>query len=359
MIDPALVSEVREWIEVGGPVDPARFGRLCLSIARAQGLIPDREGYGADGWEPSDGTAHGGDVLDRIEPVPETAFKLMTVAHFAPSEAEAVFRTSGTTTGNPGRHLVKDMSLYRDSVLQGFRTFVMYDPAPVRLASLIPPAEERPGSSLSHMISMVCDAFATGPVSWIRQGDALDLDALLDCMAGAESSGEPVAIMGTTLDFLTMFDALRSVGRTFRLPSGSRAMHTGGAKSSGRALSRADLHRDLDAMLGVPPDDAVEEYGMTELMSQAYDSPRVTPGPRRMVGVPWMRTRVLDPRTMADVPDGTRGVLCHYDLANCHTAVAVITGDLSTRIRDGFTDVARSTGAGPRGCSSEASVRAE
>jgi len=341
-VDPSLAAAVRDFIEAAARGDdPGDFDALCLEIAAAQGALDD---------DPARGLA-------AIRPVPETGFKLMTLAHFPPSEAEATFRTSGTTTGTPGRHLVRDLSLYRLSGVAGFDRFVMAGTRPGRFVHLIPPGSARPHSSLSRMVVDVVEAFATGPAVCARTGDAVDLPAALGAFEAAAAAGEPLCLLGTTLDCLTLFDGMRARGAALRLPSGSVVMHTGGPKATGRSISRETLREDFGTLLGVPADDVVEEYGMTELLSQAYDAPRVTPGPRRLVPVPWMRTRVVDPSTMDEVADGTRGLLCHYDLANVHTAVSVLTGDMATRVRDGFTDIVRAVGAGPRGCSSEAATR--
>lgn len=341
-IDFSLVAAVVDFIEEAAHgEDPGDFEALCLEVAAAQDALDD---------DPAKGLA-------AIRPVPETGFKLMTLAHFPPSEAEATFHTSGTTTGTPGRHLVRDRSLYRLSAVAGFERFVMRGGRCSRFVHLIPPGSERPHSSLSGMVDDVVDAFAERGSVCARQGDAVDLDAALGAFDSAISAGEALCLLGTTLDCLTLFDGMRARGVELRLPRGSRAMHTGGPKATGRAISRDTLRGEFAELLGMQPEDVIEEYGMTELLSQAYDAPRVSPGPRRLVPVPWMRTRVLDPATLRDVPDGSRGILCHYDLANVHTAVAVLTGDTALRIRDGFADVVRAAGAAPRGCSSEAATR--
>lgn len=336
-VDDALARQVREVIESGTVLDEDSFATVCLAVAEAQGLIrPDSEAPG----------------LDAIEPLPEAAFKLMTVAHFPPSGAQAEFHTSGTTRGTPGRHLVHDLSLYRVSVLRGFERFAMYPPRPARFVSLIPASTDRPHSSLSYMISYILEAYSKEPPLCARKGDRLDLATICEALESAVRAREPTMLLGTTLDFVRFFEAVGSWG--VRLPPGSRAMHTGGAKASGRAVDREDLWEAFQRVLGVPAEDVLEEYGMTELLSQAWDAPRVTPGPRRLVPVPWMRTRVLDPLTLREVAEGRRGLLCHYDLANVWTAVAILTGDLATRVGDGFADVERAPGALPRGCSHEA-----
>ncbi|NOZ00643.1 MAG: hypothetical protein GXP54_01980 [Deltaproteobacteria bacterium] len=336
MISGDIITRVRAVIE-SGELDDEGFVELCRRIAGEQGSLGAESG------------------LQGVVPVPEEAFKRATVAHFPVDQAQAVFRTSGTTTGNTGKHHVFDPGLYRASVLGGFRRFVMYPPAPEGMLSLIPDAAQRPGSSLSHMVSIVADEIGPDRSVIARQGDALLVDAVKDWLAAAQRAGRPVVIMGTSLDFQALFQALRDEGGTvFHLPGSSRAMHTGGEKASGREVSRKELWDGFSGLLGIESDDAVEEFGMTELMSQAYDSPRVTMGPRRFVPVPWMRTRVLEPESMADVAPGGRGMLCHYDIANCHTAVAVLTNDLAIRVEDGFYAIRRAPGALPRGCSSEA-----
>lgn len=330
-----IAARVRAFIQSSESA-PRTFHRLFREIARSQGLLV-REGQ-----------------RETLRPIPETAFKTRLVARFDPAKAEAEFWSSGTTTGTPARHLVLDLSLYRLSVLQGFRRFVLYEPRPRTFLRLIPDSIVRPHSSLSRMVDFVVEAFADTPPPPIRQGAQLDLDAFRGACARARERNLPVCLLGTTLDLLTLLSGLDR--RPVALPPGSRVLHTGGAKATGRVVDRNALIRDLGDLLGIPPADVIEEYGMTELMSQAYDAPRVTPGPRRFVPVPWMRTRVVHPTTGRLVPSGRVGMLVHWDLANLHSAVAIWTGDMARRIADGFGEVHRASGAVPRGCSAEAAV---
>lgn len=345
MIDPGIVDEVRALIEAApgpGP-DDGGFTALALAIAEGQGRLV--------GGRPLAGQRHG---LDRIDPLPETAFKLMTVATFPASEAVAEFLTSGTSSGARGRLLVKDMDLYRSSVIAGFRMFCMTGNPPRRFLSLIPPADARPSSSLSWMASFVMRAFDSGQGRFAAADGRLDGEAILSSLEDSGASGEPLFILGTSVDFMTLYEFLDQIpGRPIPAP-GCRVMHTGGAKASGREITRPELIARANDLFLAAPEDVIEEFGMTELFSQGYDSPRVTPGPRRIVPVPWMKTRVLDPRTLTDVAEGERGMLVHYDLANVHTCVAVMAGDTAVRVRDGFCDITRSIGAPARGCSSEA-----
>jgi hypothetical protein len=101
----------------------------------------------------------------------------------------------------------------------------------------------------------------------------------------------------------------------------------------------------------------VNEYGMTELCSQRYDAvlrdrfAGNSLAPRRLAGPPWLRTRVLDPDTLAVVSDGATGLLCHHDLANAGSVAMVLTEDLGRSIGDdGIEVLGRVRGAVPRGC---------
>ena len=94
---------------------------------------------------------------------------------------------------------------------------------------------------------------------------------------------------------------------------------------------------------------------MTELCSQYYDDVLLTRfggenRPRRKLGPVWMRTLAVDPATLAPLPDGTPGLLCHFDLANAGSVLAVQTEDLGV-IEDGrLRLLGRIPGAEPRGC---------
>ena len=106
----------------------------------------------------------------------------------------------------------------------------------------------------------------------------------------------------------------------------------------------------------MPFEAIVNEYGMTELLSQFYDvSAAETSGKtlevRRHVPPAWVRTRVLDPNTLSALPIGEPGLLCHYDLANAGSVMAVLTEDLGVAVGDGFRLLGRVQGAEPRGCS--------
>lgn len=134
-------------------------------------------------------------------------------------------------------------------------------------------------------------------------------------------------------------------------------MDTGGFKGRSREIPRNELYRLYEQVLGIPQNWCVNEYGMAELSSQFYDgvvgSPYFATQNQQRIHKPphWTRTRVLDPESLEEVGDGETGLLCHYDLANRGSVIAVLTEDLGIKIGDGFLLLGRATGGELRGCS--------
>ena len=134
-------------------------------------------------------------------------------------------------------------------------------------------------------------------------------------------------------------------------------MDTGGFKGRSRTVSRSTLYAGLHERIGVPSSSMINEYGMTELLSQFYE-PVLREGEakggltgRRLVGPPWVRTRVLEPAELTPVPPGEEGVLCHLDLANLGSVAHVLTEDRGVDVEGGFRVLGRAIGAPARGCS--------
>ena len=285
--------------------------------------------------------------------VPSAAFRHVDLAC---GPAEAVFRTSGTTAGARGRHLVPHLALYRASALAAFERFVL--PDGFRLASLclVPTAAARPDSSLVRMCAWIGEELSTD-VEWFVGAAGLDVERLLARLADVEARGDAILLLGVTAAFAELFAACRAHSRAFRLGPASRVVDTGGQKGLERPLSRAAFLRECWTLLGVPGYYCVNEYGMAELCSQRYDSALDdrfhgrSLAPRRLVAPPWLRTRVLDPDTLAPVKDGDAGLLCHHDLANAGSVSVVLTEDIGRAVgTDGIEVLGRAPGASPRGC---------
>jgi hypothetical protein len=229
--------------------------------------------------------------------------------------------------------------------------------------SLIPPPDLVPDSSLSTMVGAAMAELGASGSAWFADGDRLDFIGFERALRAAESAGRPVLLLGTAFAFVHWLDGLAARGAAgFRLARGSRVLETGGFKGRSRAVPREELYASLAERLAIGPEWIVNEYGMTELLSQYYEAGLGTPAPdgtslalslaaRRLEPPPWLRFRILDPVTLAPLPDGERGLVAHFDLANVGSVAAVLTEDIGRRDGAGLELFGRSPGAEPRGCS--------
>jgi hypothetical protein len=204
------------------------------------------------------------------------------------------------------------------------------------------------------MIDVMIQEWGAAGSGYVGTADGLDADALAGALRRAEADGRPVALLGTTASFALFFDYCDMRGLAFTLPAASRLMETGGAKGmDGEAQRFVQQPAFLEAcrrILNLAAHAVIHEYGMTELSSQFYaaGSAEAFQAPR------WVRVRTIDPGTGDDVPAGTPGLLCHYDLANLHSVMAIQTDDIGIRSAgtdDRFQIIGRAAGAERRGCS--------
>jgi hypothetical protein len=165
----------------------------------------------------------------------------------------------------------------------------------------------------------------------------------------------PVLLGGTAFSFAQLLEEIGESGVP-PLPKGSVVLETGGFKGRVRSVPRPELYDAISRTFNIPTMRIVNEYGMTELLSQFYEPVLLEGGPedperRRHLGPPWVRTRILDPYTLEPARDGDVGILCHMDLANLDAVSAILTDDLGHAVDDGFRIMGRAEGAEARGCS--------
>ncbi len=247
---------------------------------------------------------------------------------------QAVYRSSGTTGQEPSRHLVKDLSLYEASLLEGFR--YSYGAGDYTIFALLPSYLERTDSSLVHMVK-------TWILTFGQPGSGFYLDnfaALQQGLVEAAERGERILLIGVSfalLDFAAQY--------ALQLPPDTIVMETGGMKGRREELTRGALHAELRTAFGLR--NIHSEYGMTELLSQAYSM-----GDERFHCPPWMRVVITDsyiPNRI--VPAGQVGRLNVIDLANLHSCAFIATDDLGRLHQDGsFEVLGRMDNAELRGC---------
>ena len=290
-----------------------------------------------------------------IPPVPTSAFKTHDLSA-APVGGETVtFETSGTTISRPGRVRLSSTDLYEASLLLRFESHLLPDGAKLPAIVFGPTRAEAPRSSLWFMVDRIVEKLTMGG-TWIVRGGEPQWNLADSALERSVKEGAPILLLGTTLLFMAYFERLAAKGESFALPPGSRAMDTGGAKGQRAEFARAEVAAAFHRHAGIPTSHLVNEYGMAEIGSQFYDDNLLAahegrPSKPGKQIPPWVRTRVLHPETLEEQPDGDRGILVHYDLANLEIPLAIQTEDIGTCVGDRLLLDGRLFGAEARGCS--------
>jgi hypothetical protein len=353
-LDARVLAWLREPLAIGAASvpDSERFDALARALFAFQfeHCAPYRQFCTARGRTPA--TIR---CWSEIPALPTGAFKEFTLRSFPSEYTRCVFRTSGTTTERRGALHLDTLELYEASLLPSFRRAVLPDLAPgarMRIRVLAPAPAEAPDSSLSHMFGVVLRELGDARSGFDVRGGVLDVRGLRETLEAARDDAVPVLLCGTAFAFVHLLDALAADRALLALPPGSRIMETGGFKGRSRDLPRAELYDAIEAALGVSPDRIVNQYGMTELGSQFYDSVLHVPGsPRRKLAPPWTRVRILDPENGEEAAPGAIGIVQIFDLANTGSILAIQTADLGRTLADGFDVLGREVGAEARGCS--------
>lgn len=300
-----------------------------------------------------------------VPAMPIAAYKELPL-RAAGLEPVATWRSSGTTSADRSTHELVSTRQYELALDAGVAAALVPDVvagscAPLACLQLQPSAAGAPSSSLTHMF----DRIRTGPWCsdagvFVDASYALDGAGCWDRLAQLAADDTPVLVLATSFALAMLLDHAEEHGaRPLQLPRGSRVVDTGGFKGRVREITRDELLDRTHAALGVAPEWCENEYGMAELSSQAWlgtvaravglpiaderSSARWTP--------PWLRVRVVDPVTLADVEDGATGLLVFHDLANVWSCAAVRSEDLGVRRGDGFELLGRAPGARLKGCS--------
>ena len=248
---------------------------------------------------------------------------------------EMIFESSGTTGVAPGRHFVADLSLYEDSFFKAFRYFYG-DPGEYLITALLPSYIEREGSSLVYMTDKLIKK-SLHPLSGFYKDNN---DELISTINRSKALSQKTLLLGVSFALLDLADNLSPD------LSGVIVMETGGMKGRRKELTRLELHTILKEKFNVTS--IHSEYGMTELMSQAYS---------KNEGIfycpPWMKVVIRDPQDPLSIYSGTgrTGGINIIDLANLNSCSFIATGDLG-RLHDdgGFEVLGRFDNSDIRGC---------
>ncbi|MFD1314973.1 acyl transferase [Namhaeicola litoreus] len=247
---------------------------------------------------------------------------------------ELVFTSSGTTGTEQSKHFVSDIQLYKDSFTCGFNHFYG-SPADFTFLALLPGYLERTGSSLIYMMKDLIMLSGT-PESGFYLNDH---EKLARIITELESKNRKTILIGVSFALLDFIENYH-----FNLQN-TIVMETGGMKGRRKELVREELHGLLKKGFGV--NQIHSEYGMTELLSQAYSK-----GEGRFYCPPWMKVSIRDTEDpLSLLPKGKSGGINVIDLANLNSCSFIATQDLGKTYEDGsFEILGRFDNSDIRGC---------
>lgn len=276
------------------------------------------------------------DAIKSIEEIPFLPIQFFK-SHIISSTidtVEQVFTSSGTTGNLTSKHYVTDLSIYEKSYLTAFESFYG-NTEDYTVLGLLPSYMDRTGSSLIYMVNDLIKR-SKKPHS----GYYLDnFSELKDTLIDLDAKGEKVIVIGVSYALLDLVE-----NYTFNLKN-TIIMETGGMKGRRKELIRRELHSLLKKGFGVSH--IHSEYGMTELLSQAYSK-----GNGIFKYPPWMKIMVRDTEdALMNLPSGKTGGINIIDLANSNSCSFIATQDLGKTYADGtFEILGRFDHSDIRGC---------
>lgn len=286
-------------------------------------------------------SAHTVQDIYQIPFLPISFFKSRSVTD-GDFEPELIFESSGTTTTVNSRHLIRDAGLYQKSFVQGFELFYG-DPAGYCIIGLLPNYLEKGNSSLVKMVNDLI-ALSGHPDSGFY---LYDFDRLSQLILAMESRGQKTLLLGVTfalMDFADRFALLKQAQNCSNELHNIVIMDTGGMKGRKKEMTRSEVHDYLKSRLHVRT--IHSEYGMTELLSQAYSQ-----GNGKYRTPPWLQVLVRDENDPFALESQGRGLINVIDLANIHSCSFIATDDVGWLHEDHFEIWGRLDHSDLRGCS--------
>jgi phenylacetate-coenzyme A ligase PaaK-like adenylate-forming protein len=270
-------------------------------------------------------------TLDAIPFLPIRFFKEYEIIS-GDQNTEKIFTSSGTTGSQVSKHFVTDLSFYRESLIHSFHHFYG-EISDFTIFALLPSYLEREGSSLIDMVEFWLERSGRGGFYLYNHED------LYRDLMENEKQGKKAILIGVSfalLDFVENYQM--NLQQTI-------VMETGGMKGRKEEITREELHKILRQGLGVSQ--IHSEYGMTELLSQAYSK-----GNSRFETPHWMKIQICDTEDpLSLLTQGKTGGINVIDLANLNSCSFIATDDLGKIHPDGsFEILGRFDHSDVRGC---------
>ncbi len=323
-----LIEQLKERIFL--PLSFQEFDEIALSLFEEQYYkVPPYKTY----CDLLGKTPEKIEGVGQIPFLPIGFFKTHKILH-QNALAEEKFLSSGTTGTTPSVHYVPDLKFYERCFKQAFTR--IYGPVEQYVVlALLPSYLERTGSSLVYMANALIQA-SGHPSSGFYLDQLQDLRALMHKLSAA---GQRILLLGVSYALLD----LAQLG-PWELPQSTIIMETGGMKGKRAEWTKAALHQELSKKFGLTQ--IHSEYGMTELMSQAYATKE-----GKFITPPWMRVLTRDPEDPMTLIQERTGGINIIDLANVYSCAFIATQDLGKTQGDGhFSLLGRFDHSDIRGC---------
>jgi len=271
--------------------------------------------------------------IEQIPYLPIQFFKTHEILSSKDQIAQT-FLSSGTTGTLQSKHHVTDLKLYRSSFIKGFRHFYG-DIDSYTILALLPNYLEREDSSLIFMVDDLIKKSKSKDSGFYLN----NLKELSRKLVNLDSRGEKVLLIGVSYALLDLI-ALQNFNLNHTI-----IMETGGMKGKRKEMIKEELHRFLCNGFGV--DQIHSEYGMTELLSQAYSH-----GNGVFETPPWMKILIRDTEDALNIlPLLRTGGINVIDLANFNSCSFIATQDLGKKCNDHtFEVLGRFDNSDIRGC---------
>lgn len=272
--------------------------------------------------------------IEQIPYLPIEFFKKEKVISAPSTNEQLMFTSSGTTGQNTSKHFVTDSTIYENSFNNGFENFYG-DVTQYCILALLPSYLEREGSSLVYMVNSLIKQ-SNHPKSDFYLDDIENLIATLKIL---EAQKQPTLLFGVSFALLDLIEKHK-----FDLKY-TTIIETGGMKGRRKELIRAELHQKLS--LGFGTASVHSEYGMTELLSQAYSQ-----GKGIFKCPPWMKITIRDTEDPTKfIKKNKTGGINVIDLANINSCSFIATQDLGKKLSPtDFEILGRFDNSDIRGC---------
>ena len=273
--------------------------------------------------------------INQIEKIPFLPIQFFKEYHVVSAKKpyDIVFKSSGTTGMTRSKHFIKDISLYETSFLKGFEYFYGHI-SNYTILALLPSYIEQGASSLVYMVQKLIEKSQHKESGFYLH----NYEELANILNVLHQKKQKVLLIGVSYALLDLV-----AKHNFQLDN-TIIMETGGMKGRRKEMLREELHKQLCLGFGVKK--IHSEYGMTELLSQAYSK-----GEGVFCTTPWQKILIRDTEDpFSYLPEGKTGGINIIDLANQNSCAFIATQDLGKKTGKTFEILGRFDHSDIRGC---------